>query len=228
MMENLLFNQLRAAFPQLKDISDPASKRILAHIKPMSFKKGDIMAYQGTPCTHQMMLAHGVVKVFTRTENGREIVLYRVKAGECCVLTTSCLLSNTPFPVEGVAETDVEAFALPAQHFSKGLESSSDFRQFVFSAYTARVNEMVLLVGKIAATKIDQRLIEYLLAYCQDCNVVAITHDALAKELGSVREVVSRNLKEFEQRGWVQLSRGKISLIDRESLEQYLLDLKWA
>ncbi|MBT7443448.1 MAG: Crp/Fnr family transcriptional regulator [Methylococcales bacterium] len=220
-VEQHVLQKIQDVFPKISELSQENGLDLVSHLQERHFTAGTTLVHQGDICTQHMMIIEGVVKVFTRTENGREIVLYRVTEGECCVLTTSCLLGHTPFPVEGEAETDVHAVAIPAEYFNQGLEQSSLFREFVFSAYTQRLTEIIALIGEIASVKIDRRLATSLLQHCQGCSAIKITHDALAKELGTAREVISRNLKEFEQQGWLKLGRGTIQLTNRDELEKF-------
>ena len=156
--------------------------------------------------------------MLARSESGREIVLYRVQRGGSCVLTTSCLLSRSPYPAEGITETPVRALAIPAETFHQGLAESGEFRQFVFDAYAQRLAEVIALVEEISFDQINRRLARYLLQHASG-NELVITHQDLATELGSAREVVSRQLKNFEQRGWIEQQRDKIKLCNPDGLK---------
>lgn len=159
----------------------------------------------------------GSVKVFTRSENIREIVLYRVQQGESCILTTTCLMSEQCYPAEGVTEKDVKALVISASDFNQGLTQSTHFRHLVFENYSKRLAEVITLIADVNFNRIDIRLAKFLIAN-EVNNEIKITHQDLSVELGTAREVISRHLKALEQKQWIIISRGKISITDQISL----------
>lgn len=165
-----------------------------------------------------LFLMEGVVRVFHTSEGGREIVLYRVEAGESCVLTTACLLAHEAYSAEGVAETAVAAVALPRATFDAMLAESTPFRDFVFAAYARRITDLFRIIDEVAFGRIDIRLAGRLIALARGEDALRITHHALATELGTAREVVSRQLTEFQRRGWIEQGRSAIALLDRAAL----------
>lgn len=205
-----------ALFADLAGLSDPAGKAVIAGLSSVVVPAGTTVLHQGDRCANYLLVVSGSVKVFTRAENGRELVLYRIAPGGSCILTTACLLSDGRFPAEAVTETDTEALLLPDTLFQRGLGESPGFRRFVFNAYAQRTRDLILLVEQVAFGRVNARLAALLLR--RGDAVVTATHQELAMELGTAREVVSRQLKEFEQQGWLALSRGRIELHDRQSL----------
>lgn len=165
-----------------------------------------------------LLLLSGTVRVQQTAESGREIVLYRVDAGQSCVLTTACLLAQEAYTAEGIAESDIEAVAIPRGVFDDLLSRSSDFRTFVFNAYAQRITDLFRVIDDVAFGRIDVRLAERLLSLCGEGNEVHSTHQNLATELGTAREVVSRQLNEFQRRNWVSQRRGAIGIVDRDAL----------
>ncbi|QFT93325.1 Global nitrogen regulator [Roseovarius sp. THAF9] len=164
-------------------------------------------------------LFDGRIRVSQTSEGGREIVLYRVEAGDSCVLTTACMLAEEAYNAEGIAETDVVAVVLPKPDFDRLVAEEEPFRKFVFDAYSRRLIDMLRVVDDVAFGRIDVRLAERLLALAGDRKEVAATHQDLASELGTAREVISRVLADFQKRGLVQQSRGRISLADKPALQ---------
>jgi CRP/FNR family transcriptional regulator len=162
----------------------------------------------------------GSVRVQKLAENGREITLYRVESGGSCVLTTSCLLARERYPAEGITETEVIAAMIPLALFEKALDTSAGFRRFVFSTYAQRISHLILLVEEVAFGRIDERLAQCLLEMREVDNTVEATHQVLAAELGTAREVISRQLKEFERRGWIALQRGRIEILQPDNLRR--------
>jgi CRP/FNR family transcriptional regulator len=165
-----------------------------------------------------MILLDGEVRVQLTSESGREVTLYRIGPGGSCILTTSCLLSNEHYPAEAIAESDIEALAIPVSSFQSALEESQWFRRFVFDGFSSRLTSVIQKIEQIAFTAIDVRLAGVLLELDRK-GVEKITHHDIAVELGTAREVVSRHLKRFESEGWVRLGRGQVSLVDRPKIE---------
>ena len=185
----------------------------------ISLPENSTVFHQGDACKNYLIVLDGKVKVFTRAENGREILLYRLVTGDSCVLTTSCLLSNKNYPAEGKTETPVTALAIPVSQFNTALQQSSTFREMVFSAFSSHLSELITLVEEVAFGKVDVRLAKHLLTQCDDNNILSSTHQNIATELGSAREVISRQLKELESKGLIKISRGNIEIIDTAALQ---------
>lgn len=193
---------------------------MLEALPELTIAAGSQVFHQGQPCDNYFILMAGSARVFTRSAAGKEVVLYRVEPGDMCVLTTSCLLSRQAFPAEAVAETDLRIKMMPKSQFDHLLNESSEFRQWVFKSFGRRLGNLIGTVEKLALETIEQRLAKYLLL--QPSNPVVITHQNLALEIGSAREVVSRHLKRFESQGWIHLTRGHIELINRQALHDLI------
>jgi CRP/FNR family transcriptional regulator, anaerobic regulatory protein len=173
----------------------------------------------GQSADNLLLLLSGTVRVQQRSDTGREVFLYRVNAGESCVLTTACMIADEDYAAEGVAETDVTAVAIPRATFDDLAGRSPVFRSFVFRAYSRRIADLFALIDDIVFRRMDVRLAERLLDLARDGSVHA-THQVLAAELGTAREVISRTLAEFQRRGWVEQARGEIRIPAPEPLER--------
>lgn len=206
------------AFPALAAADDAAWRRVARAAQVVRLPPGTVTFRQGDACRNYVMVVDGSIRVQKIAETGREIVLYRVEPGDTCVLTTSCLFAGTRYPAEGVAESEVTAAVLPLEEFHEAVSSSEGFRRFVFASFGSRMAELMLLVEAVAFGRADVRLAARLLALADGEGRIAATHQQLAAELGSAREVVSRLLKEFERHGWLVLARGQVELKDRAAL----------
>lgn len=211
-----------ARFPDLPVLPPEDQADLLANIKFNRLKAGDVAYRQGQPCTAYVMCIDGRTRVFKTSESGREILLYQVGPGETCVLTTACLMAGNPFPAESTADSDVLLAALPAPTFHRLLGNSPPFRQFVLNNYGDLLTSLITLVDEVAFTSLDLRLARRLLAEAGENGIVAKTHQQLALDLGSVREVISRYLGEWERMGWVRAARGSIEVRDRKALQSYI------
>ncbi len=218
MPEAQIYPDWQTLFPILKEQS-PA---MAAQFNIVTLPANQVAFHQGDDCASYLLVIRGSIKVIARHASGREIVLYRVQQGGSCVLTTSCLLGKTRYPAEGITETEVEALAIPAAVFHQGLAESESFRTFVFNTYGQRLADVISLVESINFEHIQARLARFLAE--QNNNPVNITHQALATELGSAREVISRQLKQFEKQGLIRQQRGKIQLLDKNQLLQIAKD----
>ena len=206
-------------FPHLSETDDAIINDLMNNAGTINMPAQTTAFHQGDACSNYLLILSGIIKVMTRAENGREIVLYRLGDGDSCVLTTSCLFGNARYPAEGISETDVTALAIPAAQFNEAIQHSRPFREFVFNSFSSHLSSLISLVEEVTFGKLDIRLARHLLKLSADNSTLDTTHQQLATELGSAREVISRLLKDFESRGWLKLSRGSIKIIDKQSLE---------
>lgn len=208
------------SFPGLARL-DPAARRALeATARVIDLPAGQVVFRGGDECRDYLLVIDGCVRVQMTAESGREIVLYRVDSGQSCVLTTVCLLASEPYAAEGIAETPVRAVAVPASIFREHLGKSAALREFVFASYGARITDLLVLVEEVAFGRLDIRLARFLSDRAGPGGAVIATHQMLAQELGTAREVISRQLKEFERRGLVRVGRGRVDIADAAGLAQ--------
>lgn len=165
-----------------------------------------------------LFLSEGTIRVSQSSENGRDIVLYRVDAGESCVLTTACMLAEEAYNAEGAAETDITVVTLPKLAFDNLVADELAFRNFVFAAYSRRLIDLLRVIDDVAFGRIDVRLTERLLALFGGDKEITATHQQVASGLGTAREVISRVLNDFQKRGLIAQSRGRIAVLDKPAL----------
>jgi len=206
------------SFPGLKRVPDDVQARLIGATKIVELPQGSRIFAPGHAPESFLLLLDGIVRVQQVSDAGREIVLYRVATGETCPLTTACLLGYEEYQAEGIAETHVKAAAIPRTAFDDLIASSSAFRRFVFTAFSHRVTDLFRIIEEVAFQRIDVRLAQRLLQLADARGLVGATHQQLANELGSAREVVSRQLHEFQRRGWIRTSRGSVEMADRQAL----------
>lgn len=204
----------------LATLDDTAKALILKQMIPLHLAAGERAFRPGYACSNYIVVKSGSVKVSVYTENGREIVLYRVQDGQTCVLTTAGLLSGEHYDAEGIAETDTDAIILPKAVFEDLLATSAGFRRFVFSSYGERLQSLIGLVQDVAVRHVDRRLARHLLRMAKG-GVVEATHQAIAADLNSAREVITRLLNDFADKGWVEIGRGRIAIRDEAALEHF-------
>jgi CRP/FNR family transcriptional regulator, anaerobic regulatory protein len=181
---------------------------------------GQYFLHCGQEVADFAVLRSGLLRVFTQGDNGREITLYSVGPGECCLINVLCLIGGMRCPAAAVAEEPVEAVVFPGRTFLSWLEERADVRAYVFGLMASRVGSMMALVEEVAFQRLDCRLAGYLWQRAARGPEIATTHDAVAAELGTAREVVSRLLKSFERQGAVFLARGSITVTDPGYLQR--------
>jgi CRP/FNR family transcriptional regulator len=204
--------------PFLKDFDETTKGELRTSAARVVVPRGGVMFRPGDRCAQFPFVADGVVRVQRVTRSGREIVLYRVTVNETCVLTTASLISGEAYAAEGVAETDVVAYVLPAGRFSALMDRSAAFRALIFEGYGRRIAALMSRIEEIVCTRVDARLAERLLALANASRRVSATQQSLAADLGTAREVVGRTLKNFERSGWVRLARGGVEIVSERAL----------
>ena len=206
-------------FPELAT-GDAATRALMDTAHPLTLAAGQMVFRAGSPCERYVLILSGSVRVQVIGENGREAALYRVLPGQSCVLTTCCVLAADASPAEGVTETPVSALAVGKSTFDRALESAPAFRRFVFANLGNRIAEVIARMEEISCRPVERRLATYLLARVGWGSALEVTHQQVAVDIGTAREVVSRHLKRFEANGLVRLGVGSIEVSDPEGLRQ--------
>jgi CRP/FNR family transcriptional regulator len=205
-------------FPALKQLNPSERERLLQEARVLSYPADTRLYHENQDCTRYLLVLKGSLRVQKLTDNGHEIVLYHVGPGQSCRLTNSCLLGGQRYPAEAYTETEVELLSVPKAAFRQLLDKSSALREEIFTSIDDAMGDLVRLVEDIAFGQLDHRLAQFLLSHARQQSRLEITHQELATELGTAREVISRLLKEFERNGWVKLHRGSVEINERESL----------
>jgi len=218
MLDNDTQSRLLQQYPMLHEL--PAADRagLLAAASVMHLPAGTVMFDENQPCQGFPLLLSGNIRVIKAAPNGRELQLYRVMPGESCILTSSCLLGHTRYQARGVSEEALEMVLLPANSFHTLFGKHEAFRNYVFLLFSDRLTDLMQLVSAVAFQKLDQRLAKLIV---NKPNPILTTHQALADELGSAREIVSRLLKGFAEQGWVKLGREQIEITDAASIKKF-------
>lgn len=206
------------AFPDLAQLDADARDTLLRFARRVELPAGFAPFRQGGRCESYLFVVEGSVRVELVSPGGREIVLYRVETGQTCILTTACLLAERIYPADAVAETALDGVLLPQPAFGDLMARSDAFRRFVFAAYGDRLADLLALISEITFGRIDRRIARFLLDRRDGAGLISASHGDVATELGTVREVVSRQLKDFERRGWVALERRRIRVVDAAGL----------
>jgi len=210
--------RLLQQYPMLRELPAAELETLLAAASVVRIPAGAVVFDENQPCQGFPLLLSGSLRVIKAAPSGRELQLYRVVAGESCILTSSCLLGHTRYQARGVSEEALEMVLLPATSFYVLFGKNEAFRNYVFHLFSDRLTDLMQLVTAVAFQKLDQRLARLIVS---KPNPIHATHQALADELGSAREIVSRLLKGFSEQGWVRLGREQIEITDPASLKRF-------
>lgn len=205
-------------YPALASLPAERVTDLLRRTAAMHLPAGTQVFAEHQRCQGFPLLIDGGIKVIKLAASGRELMLYRVVPGGSCIISSSCLLGHSDYNARGIAETPLTLLALPVDAFAALMVDHAPFRDFVFHLFAERICELMQLVEEVAFARLDQRLAKVLLARHE--TVLNVTHQQLADELGSVREIVSRLLKGFAAQGLVTLGREQLTIVDRPGLQK--------
>ena len=204
--------------PAVPGLDDAALRLLAGRYEPISAPSGSVLFQPGQACDRLVLLTEGLVRVRMVSESGREIELYRVHPGETCVMSIACMMGERPYQAEGLADGAIQGVAISRGLFREMLGASPTFRDAVLTVQTRRIFDLVSLVDELAFHRTEARLAARLLQRAGPGDAVAETHQELALDIGTAREVVSRRLKRFEAQGLVALERGRVRILDRGGL----------
>jgi CRP/FNR family transcriptional regulator, anaerobic regulatory protein len=213
------FNRIARVLPILEH-ADPG---LLREFQQKAFfariPEGHDVFVEGDRADAIALLITGVVRVYKIGETGREITLYRFGNGESCILTANAILSQKNFPAIATVEKEAEAVMIPAETFRDWVRRYDLWREFVFDLLSERLSWVMATVEEVAFRRMDQRVATFLTGRFGQSDSIQITHQEIAAELGSSREVISRILEDLSALGMIAVSRGTIKVLDREALQ---------
>jgi len=190
-----------------------------AEVTKISAPTGTIITNLGELCHNLILLQQGSVRVYRPANDGRSITLYHVGEGESCVLTASCILNSLKFPAIAEIEKDAKGLVIPAKKIHQWLRNEPQWQQYFFFLLSQRMGDLIHLVDALAFRQLDVRLAKWLFNHTNYSQTIHTTHQVIAEDLASSREVISRLLKEFEREKIIKLSRGIIEIIDPSKIQ---------
>ncbi|MET0089692.1 MAG: Crp/Fnr family transcriptional regulator [Candidatus Thiodiazotropha sp.] len=194
-------------------------RRFFQSVSLINLPAAQPICQQGSQCSHLALVLSGQARVYKIGDNGREITLYRIGPGESCILTASCIVNGQPLPAFAVSEEPIEAVLINPADVVRWSDETPAWRKYLFSLVSSRLSEVIGIVEEIAFRRVDTRLASYLVQNTEPARErIEQTHQAIASDLGTSREVVSRVLKDLEQRRLILIQRGAIQILDRPNL----------
>jgi CRP/FNR family transcriptional regulator len=217
-----ILEMLVESFPFLSKMSEKDIKYLIDNSELIVREKGEIVAREEEKCTGTVLMLKGILRLYKISENGKEMTIYRVKKGEICVLTMYCILGNADYPLIAEVERKITYLHIPAVIIKELIFNNTVWQEYIFSTMSKRLAEMLVIIEEVAFGNMNTRLINYLTSRANESesNVIQTTHEKIAAELATDRVVISRLLKTFENKGILNLSRGKIIIQNPELLKE--------
>ncbi len=212
-MKTISRDEFVEIFPAFRNNPGLASE-VIAHSHYKTIARDQVIYSEGDACSAIAFVISGEIRVFKIGEGGREITLYEIEKGETCILNASCILSKMSYPAHAVTVLDTGLLLIPAGDFRGMLSRYEEMRDFVFTLLSRRLTSVMTLVEEVAFRRMDLRLFEYIEEKSDD-GKLNMTHQKIASDLGTSREVVSRLLKDFERQGKLILSRNLIQVANK-------------
>lgn len=186
----------------------------------MDLAVGTFVFRENEGCGRIGFVLSGSIRVFKEHDAGKSITLYRLSEGDTCILSMSCALSNPIHQASAVVEEQATVVTISTDDFRNLMNTSNEARDYVFSMFASRLTDVMILIEEIVFRRMDERLAGILIDHAarHHSPIINATHEKLAEEAGTAREVVTRILRDFVARGWVELHRGSITIIDRKGL----------
>jgi CRP/FNR family transcriptional regulator len=219
--KNSVLEKVAGTFNFLNNAGSDVKQEVIAHASIAQIPMGSFIFIEGDECKNIALILSGVVRVYKPAESGREITLYRLGRGDSCVLTASCIFSRSRFPAVAIVEENIEAAVIPSIIFRSWINRFEIWRNYIFDLLSKRLTEVISTVEEVAFRRMDIRIAEFILNLSEtNRDVVSITHNDIAMELGTSREVVSRILKHFEYENLIELKRGTIIVRNFDGLTE--------
>lgn len=213
------FDRVAFAMPFLRRAEKSLVEELERHADFARIPAGHDVFVDGDRVDGIALLLSGVVRVYKIGETGREITLYRFGLGQSCILSANAILSDKSFPAIATVEEDAEAVMIPAEVFRRWVNTYELWREFVFDLLSDRLSTVMAVVDEVVFKRMDRRVAAFLLNQARVQNPMRVTHQEIAAELGSSREVISRILEDFSREELINSGRGTIEVLDLEGLE---------
>jgi CRP/FNR family transcriptional regulator, anaerobic regulatory protein len=219
MLEDRYYKQISDELPFLRKTDSPIAREFRQAAYYARIPAGKDIFLEGDAVEAIALLLSGKVRVYKIGEQGREITLYRFGLGESCILTANAIMNQKTFPAVALVESEAEAILIPAATFRDWMRRYDEWRSFLFDLLSQRLASVMSIVDEGVFHRMDARIAALLLRRAETGSILQVTHQEIAAELGTSREVVSRILEGFDSAGLISSSRGQIEILDAGELE---------
>ena len=212
--------EFQSCFPIWDKLSEIQQNSILDSLAFRQIKKGTVIHSGSMDCTGLLLVKSGQLRAYILSEEGREVTIYRLFDRDICLFSASCMLRSAQFDITIEAERDTELWVIPAETYRKIMEESAPAANYTNEIMAARFSEVMWLVEQIMWKSMDKRVAAFLLeeSAIEGGDRLTLTHETIARHLGTHREVVTRMLRYLQSEGMVKLSRGAVELLDEQGL----------
>ena len=212
--------EFQSCFPIWEKLTADQQGRILDSVASRQIKKGTVIHNGSADCTGLLVVRSGQLRAYILSDEGREVTVYRLFDRDVCLFSASCILRSAQFDITIEAEKDTDFWIIPPEVYQSIMEESAPVANYTNEIMASRFSEVMWLVEQILWKSMDKRVAAFLLeeSAIEGADRLAITHETIARHLGTHREVVTRMLRYFQGEGLVRLSRGIVELLDRERL----------
>ncbi|MDD4239108.1 MAG: Crp/Fnr family transcriptional regulator [Desulfotomaculaceae bacterium] len=215
---------LQEHLPFFKKLDEAYRRAVVAAASKVAYERGKIILSKEKECNGLVIVKSGQLRAFFEAEDGKEITLYRLLSNDICILTASCAIKNITFDVTLEAEKDSVLYIIPAAFWGNLIEKNIFVKEFSMELVSGRFSEVMWVMEQMVSKNMRQRIATFLLEQLvlEESDTLSITHETIAKNLGTAREVISRILKYFENDSIIRLSRGQIHIVDIQKLKEML------
>jgi len=219
--KRLIYNKMKSLYPFMEYFNTDQEQLFITNMFSRHYSAGSILLEDGFSGNNIFFILEGSVRISRISEEGREVILYRIYKGDFCLMTAYSIMTDIDFPAIAQVEKKTEVIALPAMIFKDILTENPQLQSFIFTSSLNRLKDVIVVLENITFTGIKQRLAKFLLmmANQRSSHTLKITHEEIALEIGSSREVISRTLKNLEDAGIVGLSRAQVQILSLDSLK---------
>ena len=219
-MDKISPEQLQTYFPVWNKLTQKQQERLLLSAHVRNVEKGGLLLGGAENCLGMLLICSGRLRVYSLSESGKEVTLYRLSKGDMCLFSGSCAISNLRIDMMLEAETDTALWVIPASEYQSLMKESMDVLEYTNQLMAARFSDVMWLVEQILFKSMDSRLAAFLLDECKAGNgrILEITHEQIAHHLGTAREVVTRMLHYLQTEGMIELFRGGVKILDESRL----------
>ena len=208
-------------FPVWSQLSEQQQNKLGAGTVARNVKKGSALHSGSSECTGLLLVREGQLRAYILSDEGREVTLYRLFDRDICLFSAACIMRSIQFEIMIEAEKDTSLWVIPAEIYQGIMAESAPLSNFTNEIMASRFSEVMWLMEQIMWKSFDKRLADFLLeeSALEGSAVLKLTHDTIAKHMGTAREVVTRMLRYFQSEGMVKLSRGAVEITDEKALE---------
>ena len=208
-------------FPIWNKLTDDQRQRISQRVMRREVKKGTLLHDGSNECTGLLLVRSGQLRAYILSDEGREITIYRLFDRDMCLFSASCIMRSIQFDITVEAEKDTELWLIPPDVYQAVMNESAAVANYTNEVMASRFSEVMWLMEQIMWKSLDKRLASFLAeeSAIEGSETLKLTHETIAKHLGSHREVITRMLRYFQSEGWVKVSRGTVEILDMDALE---------